>query len=116
MQKQEEGPAPSVFFEESDRSAFGEVGDISALLDESFPDGAIIEATPTGAGAQGLRLAGPDELQGMVSNGFSVSERLGGGCHHANLAEGSASTKQFYSNNIGIFELGRIAARAAPWT
>ncbi|MCP5042573.1 MAG: rhomboid family intramembrane serine protease, partial [bacterium] len=52
---QEQGqPAPSVFFEESDRSAFGQVGDLSAIASESFPDGAISEAKPTGASGRHL--------------------------------------------------------------
>ena len=47
---------PSAFFEESDRSAFGEVGDLSELADESFPDGVIQEGHPLGVSAQGLTI------------------------------------------------------------
>jgi membrane associated rhomboid family serine protease len=45
-------PAPSVFYEESDRSAFGDVGEWSAL--DSFPDGALCEARPLRLAAQGV--------------------------------------------------------------
>jgi hypothetical protein len=47
--------APSVFYEESDRSAFGEVGDLSTL-DDSFPDGAVSEAVPRAVEADVLRI------------------------------------------------------------
>jgi membrane associated rhomboid family serine protease len=45
-------PAPSVFYQEADRSAFGAVGEWSAL--DSFPDGALCEARPLRLAAQGL--------------------------------------------------------------
>jgi membrane associated rhomboid family serine protease len=48
-------PAPSVFYEESDRSAFGEVGDLSEL-DGSFPDGAVNDAVPRAVGTEGLTI------------------------------------------------------------
>jgi len=48
-------PAPNVFFEESDRSAFGEVADLSAL-NASFPDGVVTEAVPQLIEAEGLRI------------------------------------------------------------
>jgi membrane associated rhomboid family serine protease len=48
-------PAPNVFFEESDRSAFGEVADLSAL-NASFPDGVVTEAVPQLVDAEGLRI------------------------------------------------------------
>jgi len=48
-------PAPNVFFEESDRSAFGEVADLSAL-NAAFPDGVVTEAVPQVIEAEGLRI------------------------------------------------------------
>jgi hypothetical protein len=54
--KQKAPPPPNAFFEESDRSAFGEVGDLSEMASESFPDGAITLAVPLGASAEGLRI------------------------------------------------------------
>jgi membrane associated rhomboid family serine protease len=48
-------PAPSVFYEESDRSAFGDVGDLSAL-DDSFPNGAVSDAVPQALEAEALRI------------------------------------------------------------
>ena len=50
----EKQASPNLFFEESDRSAFGEIKDMSALS-ESFPDGAVTEAVP--------RVVGPEALQ-----------------------------------------------------
>lgn len=55
LQKKGAAP-PSAFFEESDRSAFGEVGDLSEMADDSFPDGVISEALPVGMSAQGLAI------------------------------------------------------------
>jgi membrane associated rhomboid family serine protease len=44
--------APSVFYQEADRSAFGAIGEWSAL--DSFPDGALTEARPVRLAAQGV--------------------------------------------------------------
>jgi hypothetical protein len=46
-------PAPSVFYQEADRSAFGAIGEAWSALD-SFPDGALSEARPVRLAAQGL--------------------------------------------------------------
>lgn len=56
-------PPPNVFYEQSDRSAFGEVDDLSSL-DPGFPDGALFEALPRRIDAQGVALdvAGSGEL------------------------------------------------------
>jgi hypothetical protein len=58
-------PAPSVFYEESDRSAFGESGDLSATLNESFPDGAMTQAVPIALDSASitLRYSGEDQYQ-----------------------------------------------------
>jgi membrane associated rhomboid family serine protease len=53
--KKLEEPPPSIFYQESDRSAFGEVGDLSEL-DGSFPRGAVIEAVPRQLGAEALSI------------------------------------------------------------
>lgn len=54
--------APSVFYQESDRSAFGEAGDLSAL-DDSFPNGAVVEAVPQALEAAGVRITTGDGEQ-----------------------------------------------------
>ncbi len=59
-------PAPSAFFEESDRSAFGDVGDLSELADDSFPDGAITEALPVALTPQGLTIDLEDRDQRTI--------------------------------------------------
>jgi membrane associated rhomboid family serine protease len=61
-------PAPSVFYEESDRSAFGDVGDLSAL-DDSFPEGAVSEAVPRAVEAELLRI----EVAGQGQTGLSYT-------------------------------------------
>ncbi|MDJ0850124.1 MAG: rhomboid family intramembrane serine protease [Myxococcota bacterium] len=61
-------PAPDVFFEESDRSDFGAVDDLSAP-DEHFPRGAVCEARPRALGDDGLDLE--VEGQGVVLLGWS---------------------------------------------
>jgi membrane associated rhomboid family serine protease len=48
-------PAANVFFDESDRSAFGDVADLSAL-NASFPDEVVSEAVPQAVEAEGLRI------------------------------------------------------------
>ncbi len=58
-------PAPSVFYEESDRSAFGDVGDLSGL-DDSFPDGAVSDAVPRALEADVLRI----EVAGQGQTGL----------------------------------------------
>jgi membrane associated rhomboid family serine protease len=64
--KPPEEPPPSIFYQESDRSAFGEVGDLSEL-DGSFPRGAVTEAIPRQLGAEALsiEIAG-GELKGVA--------------------------------------------------
>jgi hypothetical protein len=58
-------PAPSVFFEESDRSAFGESSDLSVMMAETFPDGVLTHATPVSLGPTSitLRFKGAEEEQ-----------------------------------------------------
>jgi len=46
-------PRPSAFYDESDRSEFGEIGDLSAL-DERFPESSITEGVPRAINADGL--------------------------------------------------------------
>jgi hypothetical protein len=41
-------PAPSIFFEESDRSDFGEVSDLTEMMSQTFPDGVLCQAAPIG--------------------------------------------------------------------
>lgn len=64
-EKQEAGPTPppNVFYEQSDRSAFGEVEDLSSL-DQTFPEGALFEAVPRRIEAEGIQLevAGSGDL------------------------------------------------------
>jgi membrane associated rhomboid family serine protease len=56
---QEEGapaaPAPSVFYAESDRSSFGEAGDLSSLASD-FPRGVVCDATPQGLSADTISI------------------------------------------------------------
>jgi membrane associated rhomboid family serine protease len=52
-------PSPSIFYLESDRSAFGEVSDLSELQ-QQFPDGAVTEAVPCAVDAEGIQLARDD--------------------------------------------------------
>jgi membrane associated rhomboid family serine protease len=54
----------NVFYEESDRSAFGELGDLGAVP-EDFPAGALSDAVPRGLGENGLALVveGQGELE-----------------------------------------------------
>jgi len=61
-------PPPNVFYEESDRSAFGDVGDLTSL-DDSFPDGVVSDAVPRALEAEALQLevAG----QGQTDLGYS---------------------------------------------
>jgi membrane associated rhomboid family serine protease len=61
-------PAPNVFFEESDRSAFGEVADLSAL-NASFPDGVVTEAVPLAVEAEGLRIKAAGQAASAVAYG-----------------------------------------------
>jgi membrane associated rhomboid family serine protease len=61
-------PAPSVFYEESDRSAFGDVGDLSAL-DDAFPDGAVSDALPRALEPEVLRL----EVAGQGQTGLAYT-------------------------------------------
>ncbi len=65
--KPKEAPTPSAFFEESDRSAFGETDDLSALTSETFPDGAISEAIATAATGRSLAVEidgrGPSDIE-----------------------------------------------------
>ncbi len=61
-------PAPSVFYEESDRSAFGEVGDLSEF-DDSFPDGAVSDAVPRALEADALRI----EVAGQGQTGLGYT-------------------------------------------
>jgi membrane associated rhomboid family serine protease len=49
-------PRPSAFYDESDRSEFGEIGDLSAL-DERFPESSITEGVPRTINADGLRVS-----------------------------------------------------------
>ena len=65
--KKSDGPQPSAFFEESDRTAFGEAGDLSELADESFPDGAVQEGHPLGVSAQGLTIQFEERGQSTVA-------------------------------------------------
>ena len=58
----DQATAPSVFYEESDRSAFGDVGDLSAL-DDSFPRGVLTDAVPQAIEPEALRLAVDGEVQ-----------------------------------------------------
>jgi hypothetical protein len=58
--------APSVFYEESDRSAFGDVGDLSSL-DDSFPDGAVSDAVPRAVEAEVLRIEAAGQGQTSLS-------------------------------------------------
>jgi hypothetical protein len=60
--------APSVFYEESDRSDFGEVGDLSRL-DDSFPDGAVSDAVPRALEAEALRIEVAGQGQTSLSYG-----------------------------------------------
>jgi membrane associated rhomboid family serine protease len=64
-EKPEPGPAPppNVFYEQSDRSAFGEIDDLGSL-DQSFPDGALFDAVPRRIEADGIHLevAGAGEM------------------------------------------------------
>jgi membrane associated rhomboid family serine protease len=53
--------APSVFYAESDRSAFGDAGVDLTVLDEQFPRGAVREALPRLLGDEGLSLEVPGE-------------------------------------------------------
>jgi hypothetical protein len=55
-------PAPSVFYAESDRSAFGEVGDLSSLTSD-FPRGVVCEATPQALSADGLAVSFEGQAQ-----------------------------------------------------
>lgn len=64
--KADAAPAPSAFFEESDRSGFGEVGDLSEMLDECFPDGAISEAQPLRISGKGLTVKIGDRTEEMI--------------------------------------------------
>jgi membrane associated rhomboid family serine protease len=56
-------PPPNVFYEESDRSAFGQVDDLSSL-DASFPEGAVFDALPRRVESEGIQLevAGSGDL------------------------------------------------------
>ncbi len=63
-----EKPPPDVFFEESDRSEFGAVDDLSAP-DENFPRGAVFAAKPRAVGEHGLDLE--VEGQGTIQLGWS---------------------------------------------
>jgi membrane associated rhomboid family serine protease len=56
----------NVFFEESDRSAFGDIQDLSAPAD-SFPDGVVIEATPRMLEDEGLRIEVADQGQSTLA-------------------------------------------------
>ena len=47
-------PQASAFFEETDRSAFGEATDLSEMAREDFPDGAITQAVPDSVTAEGF--------------------------------------------------------------
>jgi membrane associated rhomboid family serine protease len=57
----EEKPPSSgdVFYQESDRSEFGDAQDLNSLS-LSFPDGAVSEAVPRGIGAKGMEIEKPD--------------------------------------------------------
>ena len=48
-------PPRNVFYDESDRSAFGQVDDLSSL-EHSFPDGAVFDAQPRRIDAEGVQL------------------------------------------------------------
>jgi membrane associated rhomboid family serine protease len=67
IKKGPDGPQASVFFEESDRSAFGDVGDLSEMADETFPDGAIQDGVPVSISAQGLTIQFEDRGQSTVA-------------------------------------------------
>ncbi len=51
--------AVDVFYQEADRSEFGDVQDLNALS-LSFPDGAVTEALPRGLVAEGMEIEKPD--------------------------------------------------------
>ena len=48
-------PRPNALYDESDRSEFGEIGDLSAL-NERFPEDSITEGVPSAINADGLRV------------------------------------------------------------
>jgi membrane associated rhomboid family serine protease len=64
--RESEKPEPSVFYQESDRSSFGEIGDLSAL-DDSFPDGAVTEAVPRAIETEALQI----EVAGSGQSGVA---------------------------------------------
>lgn len=59
-------PAPSAFFEEADRSGFGEAADLSEMLDDCFPDGATHEAQPIRITARGLTVKIDNRPEEMI--------------------------------------------------
>lgn len=64
--KTDEAPAASAFFEEADRSGFGEAGDLSEMLDECFPDGATHVAQPVKISARGLTVKIENRPEEMI--------------------------------------------------
>ncbi len=54
--QKQDTPNVDVHFAASDRSAFGQIGDLSEMADDSFPDGAISLAVPVGSIPEGLSL------------------------------------------------------------
>lgn len=67
QQHKKTAPAASAFFEESDRSAFGEVADLSGIADESFPENVISEVVPVAVSGAGLSVKNSHQVTHVIA-------------------------------------------------